>query len=247
MNKTRILILRTTLIVALAAAVMSVVITQVWLRPELRRISTEREEFKATAAQQHTRALKAEAYGRDLVEQLANEQKRVAEALLESRRFEAGNTRLLVELEETRAKLHSAKQEVARWTATGTTPDQVAFLARENKTLVAKVSQLEKERDQLKRDIAKVKHVLDPVDENATPELPPMKGAVLVVDPKWNFVVLNLGEKEGVRNRGVLMVSRDGKLVGKVQVRRVEGERSIADILPGWRVSEVREGDLVMN
>lgn len=123
----------------------------------------------------------------------------------------------------------------------------MAFLARQNKALLAKASNLEKERDQFQQDCEKLKRLLDPVDESGTPELPPVKGSVLVVDAKWNFVVLDLGEKEGLRNRGVLMVSREGKLVGKVKVRRVEGERSIADILPGWTVSEVREGDEVIN
>jgi hypothetical protein len=46
---------------------------------------------------------------------------------------------------------------------------------------------------------------------------------------------------------GVLMISRDGKLIGKAKVRRVETGRSIADLLPGWSLAEVREGDQVMN
>ena len=82
---------------------------------------------------------------------------------------------------------------------------------------------------------------------DAIPQLPPMNGSVLVVDPKWKFVVLDLGENVGLRKNGVFMVSREGKLISKVKVRQVDPERSIADILPGWSVSEVREGDRVLN
>ena len=83
--------------------------------------------------------------------------------------------------------------------------------------------------------------------EVVEPELPPMHGSVLVVDPKWNFVVLDLGESNGVLKNGTLLISRDGKLIAKVRIRRVEGQRSIADILPGSHLAEVREGDHVMN
>ena len=72
-----------------------------------------------------------------------------------------------------------------------------------------------------------------------------LKGKILVVDPKWDFVVLNIGEDQGVIQDGELLVSRDGKLVAKVIVRSVEKDRSIANIVPGWKLGEVIEGDEV--
>ena len=72
-----------------------------------------------------------------------------------------------------------------------------------------------------------------------------LKGKVVVVDPKWDFVVLNIGDDAGVLENGELLVSRDGKLVAKVVVRTVEKDRSIANILPGWKLGEVFEGDVV--
>jgi len=69
---------------------------------------------------------------------------------------------------------------------------------------------------------------------------------VLVTDPKWNFVVLNIGEDQGVLERGELLVNRDGKLVAKVIVRSVQKDRSIANVMPGWELGEVMEGDQVI-
>ncbi len=66
------------------------------------------------------------------------------------------------------------------------------------------------------------------------------------MDPKWDFVVLDIGEKQQVVPNGVMMVSREGKLVAKVKVVSVQIDRSIANIMPGWKLNEVSEGDLVI-
>jgi len=72
-----------------------------------------------------------------------------------------------------------------------------------------------------------------------------LKGKILVVDPKWDFVVLNIGQNQGVLEDGELLVSREGKLVAKVIVRSVEKDRCIANVVPGWKLGEVIEGDEV--
>ena len=43
-----------------------------------------------------------------------------------------------------------------------------------------------------------------------------------------------------------MLVNRNGKLVGKVVVRTVQKDRSIANVLPGWELGEVMEGDQVI-
>ena len=73
-----------------------------------------------------------------------------------------------------------------------------------------------------------------------------LAGKVLVVDPKWSFVVLNIGEKQGAVRRGVLLVSRNSKLIGKVRISSTQAERSIANIMPGWKLGEIAEGDQVL-
>ncbi len=72
-----------------------------------------------------------------------------------------------------------------------------------------------------------------------------LKGKIVAVDPKWDFVVLNIGGDQGVLPDGEMLVSRDGKLVAKVIVRSVQKDRSIANVVPGWQLGDVIEGDEV--
>jgi hypothetical protein len=104
----------------------------------------------------------------------------------------------------------------------------------ENKVLMQKVKKVETELAVYR-------------DPNFFVTLPAsLKGKVLVADPKWNFVVLNVGEDQGVLERGELLVNRNGRLVAKVVVRSVQKDRCIANVLPGWELGEVMEGDLVI-
>ena len=68
---------------------------------------------------------------------------------------------------------------------------------------------------------------------------------MLVVDPKWDFLILDFGSNLRLPDRGVLLVSRNGTLVAKVRVMNVQTNRSIANIMPGWKIKDVMEGDLV--
>ena len=112
--------------------------------------------------------------------------------------------------------------------------DNLAAAETENKVLLRKNNKLEIELAVYR-------------DPNFFVPLPAsLKGKVLVADPKWNFVVLNVGEDQGVLERGELLVNRNGKLVAKVVVRSVQKDRCIANVLPGWELGEVMEGDQVI-
>ena len=58
-----------------------------------------------------------------------------------------------------------------------------------------------------------------------------LEGRVLAVNPAWNFVVLSLGDKNGVVNNAELLVKRGTQFIGKVRVTSVEPSTSIADIV----------------
>lgn len=58
-----------------------------------------------------------------------------------------------------------------------------------------------------------------------------LEGRVLAVNPAWNFVVLNLGDKNGVLSNAELLVKRGNQLIGKVRITSVEPSTSIADIV----------------
>ena len=73
-----------------------------------------------------------------------------------------------------------------------------------------------------------------------------LKGKIIAVDPKYEFVVLNIGLDDGVLARGEMLVNRSGKLVAKVRILTAEPHRSVANVLPDWKQGEIMEGDMVL-
>jgi uncharacterized protein (DUF3084 family) len=58
-----------------------------------------------------------------------------------------------------------------------------------------------------------------------------LSGTILAVNQAWNFVVLSLGDRQGVVPNAEMLIQRDGQYLGKVRVTSVEPSTSIADIL----------------
>jgi hypothetical protein len=73
-----------------------------------------------------------------------------------------------------------------------------------------------------------------------------LKGKIVAVDPKYDFVVLNIGDEQGVKERGEMMVDRKGKLIGKIRITSVQKDSCVASILPAWKRGQVMEGDQVI-
>lgn len=60
---------------------------------------------------------------------------------------------------------------------------------------------------------------------------PGISGTILAVNQAWNFVVLSLGDRQGVIPNAEMLVQRGNQFVGKVRVTSVEPSTSVADIL----------------
>lgn len=73
-----------------------------------------------------------------------------------------------------------------------------------------------------------------------------LKGKVTTVDPRWGFLVLDAGEDQGAFAHGELLISRDRKLVAKVRIQETHKDYCIANLMPGWQLAEVKEGDIFM-
>lgn len=63
-------------------------------------------------------------------------------------------------------------------------------------------------------------------------------GRVLAVNPGWNFVVLSIGDKQGMIPDATLLVLRGGAQIAKLRVKTIEPSQSIADVITG----SVRKG-----
>ena len=158
------------------------------------------------------------------------------------------NNNLQKNLRETTAKLNDAQAELAAWNALGITVDQVKGVIAAAEQAEEALAVAQEEQRIMGRAIAELKNRLayyeDP--DQKVPLPIGLKGTVLVADPKWEFVVLDVGESDGVLERGELLVSRNGRLVGRVQIQSVQKDRSIANLMNGWKLSDVIEGDLVI-
>src|SRR5205814_80516 len=60
---------------------------------------------------------------------------------------------------------------------------------------------------------------------------PGVRGNVLAVNQAYNFVVLNLGARQGVEPNSEMLVLREGTLIGKIRISSVEPATAIGDII----------------
>src|SRR5205814_2851435 len=75
-----------------------------------------------------------------------------------------------------------------------------------------------------------------------------IRGTVLAVNQAYNFVVLNLGGRNGVEPNAEMLVFRDGTVIGKIRVSTVEPSTAIGDIISNSlaRGVQVQPGDVVV-
>ncbi len=150
-------------------------------------------------------------------------------------------------LTKTTQQLEDNQNKLAAYENTGYKADQVAGLVKSLKSTQVELQAVQEENGVLQRTTSRLKNQLAQlIGTNYVVTLrADLKGKIVAVDPKWDFVVLNVGGDQGVLDDGELLVSRDGKLVAKVIVRSVQKDRSIANIMPGWQLGQVIEGDVV--
>ena len=168
----------------------------------------------------------------------------VAEAADKSKKLELVTT----ERDNVRKERDQAQAELEAYKLTDLTPQQIIAMNKQYK-------ELQKENDLLGKIALERMHKIQALTnelaiykspEYVVPLPAGLKGKVLVTDPKWNFVVLDIGQDQGVLAYGELLVNRNGRLVAKVKVRSVQKDRSIANVMPGWQLGEVIEGDQVI-
>jgi hypothetical protein len=154
------------------------------------------------------------------------------------------------ELGRTKQTLAGVQADLAAWTALGIPVNDVRALIADFKKLRSVNEAIEEEKKILATNLKKAEDKIKALtggEDDPDPLLPAgLNGKVLVVDPKFDFVVLDIGANKGVEPRGVLMISRNSKLVAKVRVATVQSDRSIANIMPGWKIAPVKEGDQVL-
>jgi len=77
---------------------------------------------------------------------------------------------------------------------------------------------------------------------------PSVRGTVLAVNQAYNFVVLNLGNRQGLEPNAEMLVVRETTVIGKIRISSVEPATAIGDILGNSlaRGVQVQPGDTVI-
>jgi hypothetical protein len=152
------------------------------------------------------------------------------------------------ERDKARKERDDAQAELAAYQGTGLKPEQIVAMNKQYRALEDENKQLAQTALRRAQQIDKLQNRLNlyEIADYVVPLPPGLKGQVLITDPKWNFVVLNIGQDQGVREQGELLVDRKGHLVAKVRVRSVQKDRSIANVVNGWQLGDIMEGDQVI-
>lgn len=245
--------LRLCLALAIAAGIGVIAISQFVVRPHVQTIIDARDDFDRKWKKSEEEKRKVTKDLRDTQDKLKGTQED-----LESTRQNLTETKSSLDSEKKRAsdlsstvdrqknQLKTKDDELARWVGTGLTPEQIAGLQGQLKDTRSANEALTEENKLFLEKNKKLQARLDDVFGKQDPDVPStVRGKVLVVDPKWDFVVLDVGARHNLPERGVLLISRNGALVAKVRVLNVENDRCVANIMPGWKLNEVLEGDEV--
>jgi hypothetical protein len=247
--------LRICLIVALVAGLAGVAVSQLRVKEKITGLNNDREELqtKLNTSQEGERKAKKAATEAKAAEEKATRELETTKVDLEAATARATQQQTRAEENEklynaTLKEKNDAQSKLAAWEALGPTPDQIKLIMADNRKLVAERKGLDEDITKKGREIKSLKDRLAYYEAGKEIVVLPngLKGKVLAVDPKYEFIVLDIGEKQGALARGEMLVNRSGKLVAKVRILSVQENHCIANVLPDWKQAEIMEGDLVV-
>ena len=247
--------LRISLIIALVAGVAALVVSQMRVAEKINGLTTELDSTKQTLATAQEAERKAKKDAKDATtaadqakKALETTKTELASASEKADQQEKRANELAARVDRLTQERNDAQTELAKWKASGLTLEQITATIVENKKLVSENNGLKEENKVLGRRLTQTKAELDlltgTIDKVPLP--PGLKGKIIAVDPKYEFVVLDIGEAQGVLKRGEMLINRSGRLVAKVRILSVEPNRCIANVLPNWKQGEPMEGDVAI-
>ena len=199
---------------------------------------------------------------------VAGEEAKIAEA--ENKAAKAGEevAQLQKEKAELQTKIEANEKEIAslqkRTEETGTTSGTAGQPAENpgapsTAELQAQLDDARRQLDSAEREKVFLSEKLRPQDQPVRPQRetkhrevgtrkPGVRGNVLAVNQAYNFVVLNLGGRQGVEPNSELLVLRGGTLIGRIRISSVEPSTAIGDIITSSlaRGVQVQPGDNVI-
>ena len=164
--------------------------------------------------------------------------------------------------EETATKLTTEIAEAEKKIAS--LQERLDLTTEKNKTLEEAQAKLEEEKQKLTEQL---ESLMGGIDQDVVPEGEPAAavgepegmnvdlqkivvkpssdsaGKVIVVDTETNFVIVNLGQKDGITKDTILSLYRGDDYLGDVKVTRALPEMSAADLIPPLSSQDVAKDD----
>lgn len=238
---------------------------RLWAESELEKVlrlknSLEKEKDELTKARTELEGKVQELDGK--VTSLTDQAKQLSDDLAEEKRTStaARDEAALAKKQgdETRARLETERREKLALA------DDVAKAKQDAKRLQEELGGLRQAKEALERRVKEMMSgesapetiVVTPKPEPAgssaaapataaAPQALATGSSVLVVNREFNFIVVNLGSKDGLKAGQFLEVLHGGKPIAKVQVERVYDNMTAANILPESSKGTIKEGDQV--
>jgi predicted nuclease with TOPRIM domain len=197
---------------------------------------------------------------------VAGGEAKIAEAENKAAKAEAELTQLQKEKTELQAKLEANQNEITSLqkrieeAATAAKPAQSPAAAAPTPELQAQLDDARHQLDSAEKEKAFLSEKFQTTKERSTQLQEEKKrretgarrtdarGTVLAVNQAYNFVVLNLGARQGVEPNSEMLVLREGTLIGKIRISSVEPATAIGDIITSSlaRGVQVQPGDTVI-
>ena len=212
-------------------------------------VSAQDARTQAEKAQRSAERDKQEA--EDLAEtrlaELTNAKDSLKNAMTALGQQRARGDELDTQLSEVTDQLLDARRELQSWIALGVDQQYVYTMKQRIADAHDEIAAITEEKTVLLRQMDQMRYELGrfvgPTQKVVMRD--GLEGSVQAIDSDWGFVIVNVGEKDGARENGELLVSREGKLIGKLLISSVEDNRSIANVIPGWVQSDIQVGDVV--
>lgn len=245
------------ILIGIAAAILG--FTQV--KPKIEDLQTKLVDETEKRGQQTTRANKAEK-DRD-AEKAAKEAETARHNTTKGklRQTESELTaateqisQLNVKITKVTADLTAAKQDLNAWINLGIPVEKIKDMIAELKAEKIKVEELVGVNKRLQTQLTSATNYIKILlgektfdDEEGVPMPSDLRAKVVAIDPKWDFVVLDVGKAQEAREGGNMLIYRDGKLIAKVKIRTLTENSCVATIMSGWKLVDVAEGDLALH
>ena len=225
------------------------------------RSEAERKEFARAEAERLRIAKEKEINAREATVAAADAKSAEAESRIES--AEADLIRTQTEKAELQMTLQASQNEIAElrrrleeMPPQDLIPDSLPMPGADD--LQAQLEETRRQLDSAEREKQLLADRIRTQERSVEPEAPRtrraatrapgVRGTVLAVNQAYNFVVLNLGGRQGLESNAEMLVIRNGTVIGKIRISSVEPATAIGDIISNSlaRGVQVQPGDTVI-